>query len=106
MFFTPPHRGRFMPHSYPGTDSDTEPLASIKPDLVPQPVNIYVWADGSLHEEEPEVIGINDTIPGWARRIYASGHIYGPLSDAEITELTTAGYGAYLTTNPKPEPQP
>lgn len=93
-----------MPHYIPGTDSDTQPLESIAHNVVPRPVNIFVWDDGSLHEGDPPLP--DPQTSGWARRAYYGGTIYGPLTATEVAELTTAGYGAYLTSNPKPEPQP
>ena len=103
LFFTPPHRGQFMPYSIEHTETDTQPLKRLIPDI-PQPPNIFVWSDGSLHVDEQE--DPDPQQPGWARRVYAGGHIYGPLTQAQIAELTAAGYGGYLTTDPNPEPQP
>jgi hypothetical protein len=100
LFFTPPHRNRFVPSWDEGSyGSDSEPWHSMR-SYIPRPVNIWRWSDNTLHEnEQPIDMSVNTTG-------YFGGHVYGPLTDAEVTELTDAGYGAYLTEDPNPTPQP
>lgn len=33
-------------------------------------------------------------------RVYAGGYVHGPLSSQQVTDLTNAGYGAFLSTTP------
>ena len=51
--------------------------------------NVYRLTDGTITEAQP---WDQDTIA----RIYFGGHIE-PITDAESTALTDAGYGAYIT---------
>jgi len=99
-YFTPPHRGTFVPESDPQfPESMGQPWRSMAPHT-PQPPNLYLGLDGLLHEEQPPgTYGVNG-------KSFLGGHIYGPLDQADIDLITNSGYGAYLTTDPKPVPQP
>jgi hypothetical protein len=101
LYFTPPHHNRFMPESDPDIpDSMQQPWLTMRP-TVPRPINLWVRTDtdGLLHEEQPPSYNVDS-------RVFMGGRVYGPLSQADIDLITNSGFGAYLTSDPNPQPQP
>jgi hypothetical protein len=100
LYFTPPHRGKFVAYFDIEIEASlTQPYLSMTPHN-PQPPNLWIDPDtGLLTEKQPATMN-PDT------KMFAGGHIYGPLSAEDVQLLVNSGYGAYLSTDPNPTPQP
>lgn len=77
-----------VPQTLPGGDRLANRLMRHYGTL-PRGRNVFLLSDGSITETQP-------TDASRVTRVYFGGHVE-PITDAESSALTSAGYGDYIT---------